>query len=65
MKQKTKKSVAKKVWITGSGKLMRRATKQNHYNVRATGSATRAKRSDTGFAVAKEEQNTKRALPYA
>lgn len=65
MKQKTRKSVAKKVRVTGSGKLMRRATKQNHYNIRATGAAVRAKRSDTGFAVTKEEQNTKRALPYA
>jgi len=65
MKQKTRKSVAKKVKVTGSGKLLRRATRQNHYNVRATGAATRAKRSDSGFAVAKEEQNTKRALPYA
>jgi ribosomal protein L35 len=65
MKQKTKKAVAKKVRVTGSGKLMRRATKQNHYNVRATGAANRAKRRDTGFAVVKEEENTKRALPYA
>jgi large subunit ribosomal protein L35 len=65
MKQKTKKSVSKKIKVTGSGKLMRRSSGQNHYNSRDTGAQTRAKRIDKGFAVAKEEQNVKNALPYA
>ncbi|NTW13508.1 MAG: 50S ribosomal protein L35 [Candidatus Moranbacteria bacterium] len=65
MKQKTKKSVAKKIMVTGSGKLMRRATGQNHYNSRYSGTEISAKRRDVGFKLAKEEQNTKRALPYA
>ncbi|MEI7749708.1 MAG: 50S ribosomal protein L35 [Candidatus Moraniibacteriota bacterium] len=65
MKQKTKKSVSKKIRVTGSGKLMRRSSGQNHYNSRDTGAQTRAKRLDKGFKLAKEEQNVKNALPYA
>lgn len=65
MKQKTKKSVVKKVKVTGSGKLLRRASGQNHYNSRDTGAQTRAKRVEQGFKLAKEEQNVKKALPYA
>ncbi|NTW15568.1 MAG: 50S ribosomal protein L35 [Candidatus Moranbacteria bacterium] len=65
MKQKTKKSVVKKVKVTGSGKLLRRASGQNHYNSRDTGAQTRAKRVEKGFKLAKEEQNVKKALPYA
>ncbi len=65
MKLKTKKSVSKKVKVTGSGKLLRRASGQNHYNSRDTGAQTRAKRLDKGFKVAKEAQNVKNALPYA
>ncbi len=63
-KLKTRKSVAKKVKLTGSGKMKTRATGQNHYNSRATGKETRAKRHDNDVypAVA---QNIKRAFPYA
>lgn len=64
-KQKTKKAVAKKFKVTGSGKLKRRATGQNHYNSRDTGRSTRAKRLDSGIAVSAEEMNLKKALPYA
>jgi|OpeIllAssembly_1097287.scaffolds.fasta_scaffold1911497_2 large subunit ribosomal protein L35 len=64
MKQKTKKSVVKKVRITGSGKLKRRGTGQNHYNVRDTGKATRAKRRDQDF-FKTDADNIKKALPYA
>lgn len=45
-KMKTPKSVIKKVRITGSGKVIRRSTGQNHFNSKETGSKTRAKRSD-------------------
>ncbi len=65
MKQKTKKSVVKKIKITGSGKLMRRSTGHNHYNSRDTGAETRAKRRDSGFKLAKEERNVRAALPNA
>ena len=63
-KLKTRKSVAKKVKISGSGKLKTRATGQNHYNSRNTGNQTRAKRKDNDVydAVAK---NIKVALPYS
>lgn len=58
---KTKKSLVKKIKVTGNGKLKTRATGQNHYNSRATGSQTRAKRknNDVYPAVA---HNIKKAL---
>ncbi|MBP9727978.1 MAG: 50S ribosomal protein L35 [Candidatus Moranbacteria bacterium] len=63
-KLKTRKSVVKKVKITGSGKLKTRATGQNHYNSRNTGDQTRSKRQDNTVypAVAK---NIKASLPYS
>lgn len=63
-KLKTRKSVVKKVKITGSGKLKTRATGQNHYNSRNSGDQTRAKRQDNTVypAVAK---NIKASLPYS
>lgn len=63
-KLKTRKSVAKKVKVTGTGKLKRRSTGQNHYNSRNTGAETRAKRQDQSI-FKTEEKNIKRALPYA
>lgn len=64
MKQKTRKSVAKKVKVTGSGKLLRRSTGQNHYNSRDTGQQTRAKRRDQSI-FKTDEANIRKALPYA
>jgi large subunit ribosomal protein L35 len=64
MKQKTRKSVSKKVKVTGSGKLVRRHTKQNHYNTRESGNFKRSKKRDQGFFKA-DEVNVKKALPYA
>ncbi len=64
-KQKTNKAVSKKFKVTGSGKLLRRATGQNHYNSRDTGTSTRAKRLDAGIAIPAEEANLRKALPYA
>jgi ribosomal protein L35 len=63
-KLKTRKSLIKKIRITGGGKLKTRATGQNHYNSRDTGSQTRAKRmnNDVYAAVAK---NIKRTLPHS
>ncbi len=63
-KLKTRKSVAKKVKVTGTGKLKTRATGQNHYNSRNTGDQTRSKRQDNSVypAVAK---NIKASLPYS
>ncbi|MEI9966692.1 MAG: bL35 family ribosomal protein [Candidatus Moraniibacteriota bacterium] len=61
MKQKTKKSLVKKIKVTGSGKLKVRATGQNHYNSRATGAQTRAKRRDRDVYPA-VSANIKKAL---
>lgn len=54
-KLKTRKSLIKKIKVTGSGKLKTRATGQNHYNSRATGKERRAKHTDNDVypAVAK------------
>lgn len=64
MKLKTRKCVAKKTKVTGSGKVTRRATGNNHYNVRDNGVATRNKRTDVGIVVAADERNILRAIPY-
>ena len=64
MKQKTRKSVTKKVKITKSGKVIRRTTKQNHYNLRETKDSKRAKRRDITM-TGKDAKNIKAALPYA
>lgn len=64
MKQKTRKSVVKKVSITKSGKVLRRKTRQNHYNVRETKEAKRAKRRDVTMS-GQDAKNIKAALPYA
>ena len=47
-KMKTKKSVIKKVKITKNGKVIRRATGQNHYNSKETGAEGRAKKKEYG-----------------
>lgn len=60
-KLKTKKSVAKKFKLTGSGKVQRRATGQNHYNTRDTGSMVRAKRLDQNVKSV-DARNVKKAL---
>lgn len=64
MKQKTKKSVAKKVKITKSGKVIRRTTKQNHFNVRENKKFKRAKRRDVSVFEG-DAKNIVKALPYA
>ncbi|HYE22751.1 MAG TPA: 50S ribosomal protein L35 [Verrucomicrobiae bacterium] len=45
-KQKTNKRIAKTFWKTGSGKLMRRKTGQDHFNARESGNTTKNKRRD-------------------
>lgn len=63
-KIKTKKSVIKKVKITKNGKVLRRATKQNHYNSKESGNFKRSKRKDSRMFAA-DEKNIIAALPYA
>jgi len=45
-KLKTRKCVSKRVKITGTGKVSRRRSRQNHFNARQDGDHTRAKRTD-------------------
>lgn len=61
-KLKTKKSVVKKVKISKKGKVLRRYTKQNHYNSRQTGKFKRKKRGDKGLFVS-DAKNIIKALP--
>ena len=61
-KLKTKKSVVKKVKITGKGKVLRRYTKQNHYNSRQTGKFKRKKRGDKPL-FKTDAKNILKALP--
>ena len=58
---KTRKCLAKKVKITGTGKIMRRTTGQNHFNAKCSGTQTRNKRSDMRVSK-KNEHSIKCAL---
>jgi len=62
-KIKTKKSVAKKIKITGKKKAFRRYTKQNHFNSKQTGNFKRAKRRNRRLSKSNEKSVLK-ALPY-
>lgn len=43
---KTNKSLLKRIKITGSGKIMKRPPRQNHFNAKDSGNQTRQKRGD-------------------
>lgn len=58
---KSNKAILKKVKITGGKKVLRRYTKQNHFNCKQTGSLKRMKRSDVEI-VGKEAKNILKAL---
>ncbi len=46
MKQKTNKRMSKTFWVTGTGKVMRRKTGQNHFNSRESGNTGTNKHRD-------------------
>ncbi|MCC7522490.1 50S ribosomal protein L35 [Candidatus Uhrbacteria bacterium] len=46
MKQKTSKTLAKRLVITKTGKLLKRKGGQDHFNSRESGKVTRNKRRD-------------------
>lgn len=46
---KTYKALAKRVKITGNGKLLKRKAGQDHFNSRESGNTTRNKRTDVGM----------------
>jgi ribosomal protein L35 len=60
-KIKTNKSLAKKVKVTKKKKVLMRATKQNHYNSKQTGSEKRRKRSDKRL-FKTDEKNVLKAI---
>lgn len=64
MKLKTKKCVAKKVKVSGKGKIVRRHSGQNHYNSKESGKTRRNKRRAQGL-TPKDEQNVLRGIPYS
>lgn len=46
MSGKTHKGASKRFWLTGSGKLRRRQSGQDHFNARAKQKITKGKRKD-------------------
>ena len=60
-KIKTKKALVKKVKVTGSGKITRRHSNQNHYNSKQTGNTKRAKRG-TQLVSPGEAKNITKAI---
>jgi ribosomal protein L35 len=60
-KMKSKKSLIKKVKVTADKKVLRRYTKQNHFNCKQTGNFKRKKRSDVEI-VGQEAKNILKAI---
>ena len=52
-KIKTKKFISKRFKVTKTGKVIKRADGQDHFNARQTGKKKRNKRSDTSMANTK------------
>jgi len=61
-KVKTHKGTAKRIRKTKSGKLMARATGQDHYNSRESGKTTKNKRRDLN--LGKVHQKLLSVIPY-
>lgn len=64
MKQKTSKTVSKRMKVTGSGKLLKRKGGQGHFNSRESGTVTRNKRRDLEVS-ASYTRNIKQLMPNA
>lgn len=64
MKQKTSKTVAKRMKMTKSGKLLKRKGGQGHFNSRESGNTTRNKRRDLEVS-ASYTRNLKQLMPHA
>ena len=61
-KVKTHQGTAKRIRKTGSGKLMSRATGQDHFNSRESGKTTKNKRRD--LVLGKVHSKLKSLIPY-
>lgn len=62
MKQKTSKTVSKRIRITKTGKMIKRKGGQGHFNSRDSGNTTRNKRSDLEIS-ASYVRNIKQLMP--
>lgn len=63
-KLKTRKSIAKRIKVTGSKKLTTRHGGQDHFNARQTGKTKRNKRRDNHVSKTLEK-SIRRVLPYS
>jgi len=61
--QKTNKSYSKRIKVTKTGKLLRRASGQNHFNARNTGQEGRNKRKGSAIAKA-DSRSILRNMPF-
>ncbi|OGZ33869.1 MAG: hypothetical protein A3I88_01185 [Candidatus Portnoybacteria bacterium RIFCSPLOWO2_12_FULL_39_9] len=64
MKLKTRKSVLKRIKITGRQKFLRRPVHQNHFNAKESGQKTRRKRK-TKKLQRISGKKIRRMLPYS
>ncbi|MEI7511952.1 MAG: 50S ribosomal protein L35 [Candidatus Uhrbacteria bacterium] len=64
MKQKTSKTVSKRIRITKTGKMIKRKGGQGHFNSRDSGNTTRNKRSDLEISAC-YTRNIKQLMPHA
>ncbi len=62
--QKTNKSFSKRIKITRNGKVLRRASGQNHFNSRNTGQEGRNKRKGTSIAKA-DQASVLKNMPFS
>jgi len=63
MKLKTRKSICKRIKVTGRKKFLRRPTKQDHFNAKDPGQKTRAKRRLAQVSLMNRKK-IKKSLPY-
>lgn len=63
-KLKTHKSIAKRIKITKTGKVLKKRAGQDHFNARESGKVTRAKRRKTKMSKA-NVKNLKSLVPYS
>jgi len=62
MKQKTSKTVSKRIRITKTGKMLKRKGGQGHFNSRDSGNTTRNKRRDLEVSAV-YQRNIKQLMP--
>ena len=61
-KLKTRKSLLKRIKVTGSGKFIKRPTHQDHINSKESGNKTRSKRKERGVSSV-NRKTIKEVLP--